>query len=84
MLTKGGISPASYFRLAMASMLSRNSLKRACRPSLAHPDATAQIWVRDLASHALLRLHILHGKINCVGLGDDQSCICASQRHTNF
>jgi hypothetical protein len=29
-----------------------------------------QIWVRDLANHARLRLHILHGKINRVGLGE--------------
>jgi hypothetical protein len=69
---------------AVTQLLEAREHRSSRRPSLAHPDATVQIRVRDLANHALLRLHILHGKINRVGLGDDQSCICSSQRHTHF
>jgi hypothetical protein len=75
---------AGYCLDAVTQLLETRKHRPSRRPSLAHPDATVQIWVRDLANHALLRLHILHGKINRVRLGHDQSCICSFQRHTHF
>jgi hypothetical protein len=49
-------------------------------PSLTGPDPTVQIWVRDLANHALLGLYVLHRKINRVGLSDCQTSR-SFQRH---